>query len=400
MTTPDRVSRLALVPACIFLFVLPITHTVAIRTVALGLVALCAVYVWSRERPAPPPRYLLAAMAALAAIAVASLLWTIDFEYSQGEVRNEVIYPLVAFFSFYALTRSEERWRMWLQVLVVSAAVIAVYGLVNYWRYDEWYTHVRAYVGDRNAYSTYAALIAPALVLAALDRGLNARWRVAAGISLLLTLVAGALTQNRMMWPALLVAALILLATHFRWRDASARVRVLVVVAFLAVAAAGVVQIAATSGPKSLNPRGASLSEQLHADPRFQIWVYAVGRIAERPWFGHGFGRGILRRDFQAHFEGNILHWHGHNVFVNYALEVGLAGVVALVALFAAFGHALWRGWRTGDGAARAACSVGLAVLAAAIVKSLTDDILIRETSLLLWSLLGMALALAARPRR
>ena len=36
-------------------------------------------------------------------------------------------------------------------------------------------------------------------------------------------------------------------------------------------------------------------------------------------------------------------------------------------------------------------------VLAAAIVKSLTDDVLIRETSLLLWSLAGMALGIAAR---
>ena len=66
MNGSDRVARLAVVPASIFLFVLPITHTVAIRTIALGLLVLCAGYVWWRERPPLPPRSLLIAMGAWA----------------------------------------------------------------------------------------------------------------------------------------------------------------------------------------------------------------------------------------------------------------------------------------------------------------------------------------------
>jgi hypothetical protein len=85
---PERVARLAAVPACVFLFVLPITHTVAIRTIALGLVALCAGYVWWRERPAP--RDLLNAMAAGAAIAS---LPVDDRLRIRGARWNEVVYP-------------------------------------------------------------------------------------------------------------------------------------------------------------------------------------------------------------------------------------------------------------------------------------------------------------------
>jgi hypothetical protein len=44
--------------------------------------------------------------------------------------------------------------------------------------------------------------------------------------------------------------------------------------------------------------------------------------------------------------------------------------------------------------------AVALAVLAAGIVKSMTDDVLIRENSLLLWSFAGMALGAAARRGR
>ena len=389
----DRVARFATVPACVFLFVLPITHTVAIRTIALGLVAFCAGYVWWRERPPPPPRYLLVAMAAWTGIAIASLLWTIDFEYSQGEVRNEVVYPLVAFFSFYALTRGEEQWRVWLRVMVVSAGAIAVYAFANFARHADWYT--KAYVGDRNAYSTYATLIAPALLVAMLDRGLGTRWRIVAFVALVLTLGAGALTQNRMMWPALVVAALILLATRFRWRAAGRGGRTAVVVAVLALGAAGGAQIVAVSGQKTLAPGAATLGARLEADPRLRIWDYAVQRVAERPWLGYGYGRGILRKDFDAHF-GDELYWHSHNMFLNCALGGGVLLLGALVAMLAALAHALWRGSRDWTDAARAAYALGLAVLAAAIVKSLTDDILIRETSLLLWSLLGMGFGRAS----
>ena len=72
----------------------------------------------------------------------------------------------------------------------------------------------------------------------------------------------------------------------------------------------------------------------------------------------------------------------------------GIVLVAALVALFAALAVALARGSR-----ASAPCGFVLAVLVAAIVKSLTDDVLIREASLLFWSLAGMALGVAAGRR-
>jgi O-antigen ligase len=392
MIGADRVARFAIVPACVFLFVLPITHTVAIRTIALGLVVLCAGYGWWRERPPMPSRGLLVAMAAWAGVAIASLAWTADFEYSQGEVRNEVVYTVLAFFAFYALTPDEGRWRLWVRVLVVSAIVIGIYAFVNYFRHNDWYT--KAYVGDRNAYSTYATLVAPVLLAAVLDRGLAKGWRVAGGCALALTLGAGALTLNRIMWAALLVAAVVLLATRLRWRTATGGARTAAVAAVLALAAAGGVQIATVSGQKTLAPGGAatSLATQIENDPRVRIWAYSVERIAERPWLGYGYGRGILRKDFRAKFEGNLLNWHGHNAFLNAAMGGGIVLAGALAALFAALAVALARGAR-----ASPPCAFVLAVLAAAVVKSLTDDVLIRENSLLLWSVAGMALGLAAR---
>ena len=394
MSGADRAAQWAVVPAGVFLFVLPITHTVAIRTIALGLLMLCAGYVWWRQQPPKPSRGLRIAMIAWAGAAAATLAWTVDLEYSQGEFRNEVVYTLAAFFAFYALTPDEDRWRLRVRVLTVSAAVIAVYAFVNYFRHADWYT--RAYVGDRNAYSTYATLVAPVLLAAVLDRGFGAGWRIAGGGALALTLGAGALTQNRIMWLALLAAALVLVATRFRWRAADARTRAAVLAAVLALGVAGGMQLAVVSGQKSLAGAAAPLSVQIENDPRVKIWAYSVERIGERPWLGYGYGRGILRKDFRAHFEGNLLNWHGHNLFLNTAMGGGAVLVAALVALLATLAVALGREAREVR-----PCAIALAVLAAGIVKSLTDDVLIRENSLLLWSVAGMALGAAtgrARP--
>jgi O-antigen ligase len=390
MTGADRVAQWALVPACLFLFVLPVTHTVAIRTIALGLFALSAGYLWWRERPPKPSRGLRIAMIAWAGAAAATLAWTIDFEYSQGEFRNEIVYTLAAFLAFYALTPDEERWRLWVRVLTVSAAVIAVYAFVNYFRHADWYT--RAYVGDRNAYSTYATLVAPVLLAGVLDRGFGAGWRIAGGSALALTLGGGALTQNRIMWLALLTAAVVLLAARFRWRAADARTRAAVLAAVLALGAVGGTQLAVVSGQKSLAGAAAPLASQIESDPRVKIWAYSAERIGERPWLGYGYGRGILRKDFRARFEGNLLNWHGHNLFLNTAMGGGAVLVAALVALLATLAVALGREAREVR-----PCAIALAVLAAGIVKSLTDDVLIRENSLLLWSVAGMALGTAAR---
>ena len=390
MIGSGRTERLAAVLGCTFLFVLPITHTVAIRTVSLGLLVLCAGYVWWRERPPLPPRSLLIAMAAWAGVAAATLLWTIDFEYSQGEFRNEVVYPIVAFLTFYALTPDEGRWRLWVQALTLSAALIAVYAFVNFYRHADWYT--KAYVGDRNAYSTYATLVAPVLLAALLDRALGARWRLAAAVTLVLTLGAGALTQNRMMWIALLIAALVLLATRFSWRAASGGAKTAAVAAVIALAAAGGTQLAVVSAGKG-HTSATSLAARLEADPRFGIWAYAVERAAERPWLGYGYGRGILRKDFRAKFEGNLLNWHAHSLVLNTAMGGGIVLTAALVALLATLAVAL------GRRRAVRPCAFALAVLVAAIAKSLTDDVLIRENSLLLWALAGMAMGVAARAR-
>ena len=87
---------------------------------------------------------------------------------------------------------------------------------------------------------------------------------------------------------------------------------------------------------------------------------------------------------------------HGHNVFFDMALQMGLVGLavfVAVLVLLAAEYRALLRS----DELAPLGV-IGLAGLAGFLVKCLTDDFLHRHNALVFWALNAMLLGLARSP--
>ena len=84
---------------------------------------------------------------------------------------------------------------------------------------------------------------------------------------------------------------------------------------------------------------------------------------------------------------------HGHNIVLDMALQLGVAGVIAFGALLAAFAVEFARAARV---AATAPVGLaGLAMLAAFLAKNMTDDFLYRPNSLVFWALMGLLLRLA-----
>ncbi|MFO1371858.1 MAG: O-antigen ligase family protein [Candidatus Competibacteraceae bacterium] len=396
------IKQFAVGIASLFLFVPPIAHTTGLRNTTLALLFIGAVWLWWRGRRPTLPMPLVFAIIAWVGMATATLTWTIDFGYSQGELRNEVLYPLAAFFSFAVLTQADTNWRYWRRVLTAGAFTIALYAFVNLRQHPDWYDP-EAYIGDTNAYSTYAVLIAPVLLSAVIDRATSLPWRWFAAVALFGTLGAGIFTENRIMWLAIFVSFCVLAVMRLKEWFATPHMRALVLSAGVVIIATGWAQIVLTTAgkiPDAPEAVEAALPAQLATDPRLKIWDYAVGRATERPMSGFGYGRGILRKDFRAHFDENLLIWHGHSLLLNTVLGGGIPLVVALGAVFVALGYAFWRGARGGPEIGREVCTVALAVLAGAVTKTLTDDILVRENSLLLWSIAGMALGLAASGRQ
>lgn len=397
MPSTDAVRRYAAIPACLFLFILPFAHTVALRNLSLFVTSLFAAYLWYREPPPPVPcKWPLLFWIGVCWV---SLLWSIDPHYTFGELRNEVGYTMATFLAFYCLTRGMADLRYWLYTLLGGLCVLSLIAVANYLQHGAWDIsgEVNGLLGDRNSYSTYIVLVAPIALLAALLPS-EGHLRKLGWTALALALISGAFTLNRMMWLSLIVMALLLFLLDMRGPDAGRRVRLPGLAAGVLLFAVFAGQFAMVSMTKGGVQQGnlTGVQKSFAEDPRFVIWSYARERIAEKPLIGHGYGRGILKDQFQQHF-GNPMFWHGHNMLLNYLLELGVLGSAALIWLTASLIRALWRLYAQADPRIRELGLLGLAIVACIFVKTLTDDILVRDNALLFWALIGMILGAGNR---
>jgi O-antigen ligase len=140
---------------------------------------------------------------------------------------------------------------------------------------------------------------------------------------------------------------------------------------------------------------GARVMEE---DPRLALWREVAGKIEQRPWTGYGFGRGMLRVELRDELKVAQL-WHAHNLFLDTALQLGVPGVVLLLALLAA---TLREGWRLARDPSPAAMACGIAVVAVLVgmlVRNMTDVLLVRQNALLYWGVMGVLLAWGAKSR-
>jgi O-antigen ligase len=134
---------------------------------------------------------------------------------------------------------------------------------------------------------------------------------------------------------------------------------------------------------------------------RPRIWAVALERLRAAPWLGHGFGREIQAEAFIPAAPRGVAHpevRHAHNVFLDVAIQLGIVGLAAFIALLGALALEYRRYLR--DPAVAPLGIMGLALLAGFVVKNLTDDFFYRHNAVVFWAINGMLLGLARARRR
>lgn len=384
---PYLYADLRCVPLGVFLFVLPFAHTVALRLSALGAAVL--VVLTHRDALKRLVRVPLQLPIALwAGLAFASLAWAVDRAYSLREIGNEIGYPLLAFCACYAMAASERAWRIFMGVLVAGFLAISAVGLY-------WFAHGLDQITDAphagvGYYSTYLVTLLPLLTVVAVRA---AQLRFPANCMALLIpllLLDGYGTGNRAFWPAALLAILTFALLHaLRARSLRAKGTVLAVtLAFVVLAASAFV---ATVQQRAGSAAGEGVLGLIVDDPRIPLWAHVTTMIERQPLTGGGFGRGVYGKELTAQFGSHIL-WHGHNLFLNYALQLGIGGVLVLLLLLGAIARGFWRSWRADDPIASLVGAAGLAMLVGFLAKNMTDDFFVRQNALQFWSIVGLSL--------
>lgn len=321
--------------------------------------------------------------------------WSVNPAYTRHELKAEVLDTALMMGVFYLAARSTASFRLILSAVLGSfaffTALACIMSIMPWgWNPDRFHHGI-------GPFSTYLVLMAPLLlVLAPAPIGFRRGTKsLVAGAMLLVLLLASArLTNNRMVWVALLtVLAVAAIGGCWRWPTALLRTWSRWVLPLAAVVFVLALAFFNTVVERTENdyPASTSVTEALAEDPRLALWSSTFEKIRAHPWQGYGFGRKILAAELTRELHDPLLA-HAHNVFVSQWLQVGAVGLAAFVSLLAGIAWRMVTFLRSRDGALALVGLIGLSLLAGMVVKNLTDDFMFDSNGRAFWCLMAVLL--------
>lgn len=375
----------------LLLFVLPFPGTVALRLLCLAVAFIISIGYWRKvPHPTLPGKGVFALWIMLALF---SLFNAVDFSYSLGEIKNEIGYTMMALFAFIAYCDDKRKAALGAWSVVLALAIISVWSLWLWGRTGYW--QEGAGHGGSATYAGFVLMTLPAILLIWHWQP-SARWLMAAVA--LIALLAVAYSRQRAIWPVLGVElALLILLLRYKKENALSAART-VIMLFLILGTGLIFVLAAHSARLGTSGGPAELKN----DSRLQNWPAVVARIGEQPLVGAGFGRNAMKLGHPDLLvpESNLLFWHAHNVFLNYGLALGIPGMVALILLFASLLATYWRMYRSGNQDLAILGIAGILLVAAVVLRNLSNDFFQRDAALLFWAMNGLLLGYGFRLQR
>ncbi len=327
----------------------------------------------------------------LVAFGVALVLSTAASAYRSIAVPSTVLTVIssaVLFGSFAWLVGGDPGARaMLLRVWALGAPPAAAIGVIA-----GWIAHDRAFFPrmpmGTNAFGT--TLFLGSVIALGFGYRAEGRARPLWFACALVSLVGLIATQSRSALGAWVAGAV-----YLTWRELRAHPRQLAVALASGIAVLG---IAATAAP-SVASRVGHVSTDLVVD-RVQIWRIAWGIVESHPLLGTGPGtfQTMFNQRKPAGFERK---WSAHNLWLHYAVETGLLGLLSILSVVYAAGRAWARSGRltpAGQDPLRpsiTAASIGL------LVDSCGDNTLLSVSTISgAWLLLALLVVPLTRPVR
>lgn len=243
-------------------------------------------------------------------------------------------------------------------------------------------------------------LLLPLPVAIALAQGRPWAWRVLAGLSALVLTAILVLTQSRGGWVGA-IAGLVVLAVTWSLIASPSRARTagrIALAGFGAVLIAGAIWI----GPERVQqlwldpPRETAIGTLATLNYRRQLWPVALEAVADFPLTGAGLGafREVAFRLYPLTLLSQQDIGHAHNIFLQTALDMGLPGLVAYIALLLIAAATAWQTARRSLALRPIALGL-LAGLAALHVFGLADAVALgAKPGVLFWWALGLITAM------
>lgn len=362
---------------------LPLEHTPALRCLCAIVVFLCGLGD-IRQLEWQGKRGLVLVAAAWMIFSLASWFWSVAPNLTERHWFSDVLVPSLALLGAWSSRRiAINLFKPCLLLFTWALFLSAVGYLLGIDALSYYYSGV-------GISSTLALLVLPFWL--GLLQGSKGRWRWIATGHILLLLAVGLISANRMFWVVLLAILMLFAALYY---SLSLKKTLLLGVAGLLLALIPLYFIFQwrLGGEGSL----AGFGNMFTRDARFVIWHYWLSLAWHSPWFGIGFGRGILNYFYGGAVPAELLaideniKQHGHNVFINVFVQLGIVGLLLYGLLFVTVLARTYKGF-IGSRMDMFWAAPFLSLLAV-LLKNQTDDFLVFATPAAVMLFLGMASA-------
>ncbi len=379
MTGERTWLKLGAAALVLLLLSLPLAHVTFIRSVAFVamLAAATMIYVKGRRDALP----LLFAFVIWFLAAILSLASLSDKAVALELIWSEVGKSAIVFFAAYVLAKAGVPIAVLFRGGAAAVALLALISIAGWIRYDSWVAS--GLVPSLGDYNTSVLTLFPLLALPCFSA-----WRKACGefslviaiVAFGLALVAGLLSLSRAFW---LITLLLCMLTIFAlaWRSHVNRRKALcwgLLMLFICIGGMWAL----------VEWRGIDL---LHFDDRERIYGPVLDRVFGAPWYGLGYGH-ETQQAWYAHNMVDVAVLHAHNLVLSYIEQMGVLGIVVLIAVFGGLLHAFARHLFQADGQCSSLAALGVALVIGIFVRNNLDIFFVRHNLLLFFLVCGLML--------
>ena len=380
-----------------FLFILPFTHTVAIRLsfLLLAFIALIAIYSLSALKQLPCKKIVF--LWILFPLLILPFAWNIP--YSFNEIKVEIVYSIIAFSVFFVLAYTKVFFiKTTLIAVILSFTLVSLWGLWNsYWNDGIWLETARH--NGSASYISYTLILLPFLLFTYF---LFAQYRrLLVAIILLLTLTSF-ISGQRIFLFAFLAEILILML----WAKQAFSINTKKIIFISSAIIVIVILLALLSLLNRFDGSFEAAIQYQQHDPRFRLLSIPIDLIKNAPLIGYGFGRETMLhvlggeaelKQILAEYPQGYQYNHAHNLFLNYAIEIGLLGLLIFVVLLGCLFTHYYTCAKHSNRLLAIAGVAGMAILIGFLIRNQSNDMFYRDMSLFFWSIQGVLLGFIAK---
>ncbi len=343
----------------VLIFILPVAHTATIRAfatyISLGLLIvryfITKDFKWVRTSF----EWLFFAFFI---VAVASLPTSVDFYESLGEIRGELLTPILLFYIVYFAIKKEKEGVLLLNVLFLGSLFLSIYSFYDFQKHGgTWLSATYRVEGlkGRHGYeplSLYHSMVIP-LFFWGLFYFKNYWLRLRLLILLAINLLALHITFTRAAYFAVGAQMLLIAVLLFfdkKWISGLIILTVFIGISFIFVELKIFREMHTQKLPSlkeyiALTPEEIA-GESTSMQKRLAMWKTAIEEISKNPFYPHGYGRFLFGKSVRNEKNRYFIYPQVHNTFIGITFELGIQGLIIFLWMIVTFLWVCLKKWR------------------------------------------------------